>query len=228
MNIKDITEGVLGFFLVIFAAYKGLSSIISFDKFKKDNKRCDLTQHPFFFAIEEAMNYKIDKLVVEGAPQKTKILHMYLQTKSQEYYKSLKDVVIKFQQNPKGFSISEEAVLSIFDKTVAEYRKQAVQKITEKYNAKVAYIFDDTFTNKFHIQAIINTRSAVSLVCRSSFYDSIIDRICAILDISSYAFQHTLLDAEKTVMYLNGSLSKELKKLGYEDETCGAIKKRGE
>ena len=215
MTYKEITEAILGFFVIMFGIFQGMVALKK-SSFKIFSRKEDLSGHTFFFNMQSAILYKIPSLAIKGDPAKTDIMKIYAHVKLQIFYDEMVEFVRAFNANGRKHCFSQTDVLQTFDKTIVKYRREAIQKISEKYNNKVAFLFDERFTNGIHLPIINITRQGIEDICKSEFYPKCSEKISAMLDMFTFAFQYTIIDLERTCKSLNGELSKELEKLGYE------------
>lgn len=208
------SDALLGLLILIWGIYKSYTTILK-NKIKFPlRQKIDFFDHSFFNVMYNALNYTIPNIELKNEPHKETITKIYATIKVEIFLEEISKIVKKFKEGKGQHCFSEKQILYIIDNSVKKYRKLAVKKLTTEYNKKIATMFDDKFTKDIHMNCILTTLSCVSSICRSKFYKTCSEKISAILDILTFAFQHTILDLEKTCMVLNGELSKELNKLG--------------
>jgi hypothetical protein len=212
------SDAVLGLFVLIWGIYKAYFSFFKNKiKFPVKNK-VDFFDHAFFGVMYNALNYTIPGIELKNDKHKEKITKIYATIKVEVFIEEISKVVKKFKERKGKHCFSEKQLLYIIDTTIKKYRKLAVKKISSEYNKKIATMFDDKFTNDIHMNCILTIISCISSICRSTFYKTCSEKLSAILDILTFAFQHTILDLEKTCNALNGELTKEFIKMGFSCE----------
>ena len=211
---SNATEFFTGIAIIIY----GLYQIFIFLKSKIKipiHKQVDFLSHSFFKVMADSLEYTIPNLEIKGDPQKSDVTRIYASAKVRIFRDEVLKIVYAFRKGKGEHCFSEKDLLVAFDKTVRLYRKQAVKELTKKYNKRVAELFDDKFTNEIHYACITTTKNCISSICKSRFYLTCSEKLSAILDVFTFAFQHTIIDLERTCSSLNGELTKEFEKLGY-------------
>lgn len=210
MNIQTIAEGITGIGLLVYFGYK------AYNKVKDDlpiHKQYDFTKHQFFRVMSDAILYLVPNLTYEHDPVRTDIVKLYAHEKLSLFRDRCKEAAETFSKGKGKHCFTEQAFLEFFDKTIEEYRIKAIAAVAKKYGQEIAELFDYKFTNIVHYGCIRTTRDTISNICRSGMYLSCSDKFSAILDILTFAFQHTVIDLEQTCKVLNGELKEALIKL---------------
>ena len=179
------------------------------------SKQTDFTTHRFFMFMDDAVNYAIPNFKINNNPEKSDVVRIYADIKFKAFRAEMLRIVSQFKETKGAHGFSEKDLLDSFTKTVNLYRETAKIAITKKYSQGVADIFDDKFTNEVHASCISTIKYCITNICHSSFYSTCAEKLSAILDLYTFAFQLTMFDLEITCSKLNGNLSLEFEKLGY-------------
>lgn len=216
--IENISETVTGIAIGLYGIY----NIYIFLKSKIKipiYKRINFLDHNFFNIMRNALVYIIPSIELINEPEKADITRIYATEKVRIFTEEFEQIAVEFKKGKGKHCFSEATILKIVQKSIKKYRGSAKKLITKKYNKKIAEVFDDKFTNEIHLACIQTMLSTISSICSCSFYTSCSEKLSAILDVLGFAFQHTIIDLEKTCKALNGTISKELEKLGYTVDT---------
>ena len=210
------SEAVMGFFIAVYGAYSGWQ-ILKTKIHIPISRKIDFMDHSFFNIMENALAYNIPSIMLEDEPEKADITRIYATEKIRIFKEEFEFVVKEFKRGKGKHCFTETEILKIVQKTIKKYRTSARKEIARKYNKKIAETFDNKFTNEVHYACIQTMLGSISSICKCSFYKTCSEKLSAILDILGFAFQHTIIDLERTCSALNGQISKELVKLGYPD-----------
>lgn len=173
---------------------------VIFNDLKPEEKRKLLLKHHFFTRVSYWVNSKIPLLKID-TPLREKLIKKALTLKIKE-----------------GANLIREDVLDFSDNRHDKYKTSSefIEKLVEVYESIWrANSIPDVFIEKYHywhIERITEAYYQYERLWDSKFYDDFETRL-AVLDMWTYLFNWTIIDAEKTLQDLNGDLSKELDKL---------------
>jgi len=169
-----------------------------FNFFKKEQS--DLNEHIFFSNINYWVNIGIDKIPITN-PIKKRVVSKFLKIKFLSYDKHLKDFIKKTVNTTKECDIVE--IQNLLIEIVKDYEDEINKK-------GIPDIFIEKF-KKIHENNLQIIFDAIGSICTSKFYESLYEKMAAILDILLFSFRVTFTDVEKTVNELNGEIESVLK-----------------
>lgn len=160
-------------------------------------KKKKLDKHQFFNSIEYWVNNDINNLPIIN-PLKKRVVCTFLRIKYLTFSKNLKEYINTVD--------IEEEIMDL-ETLIIDCLKEYEDKARNEG-------IPDIFINKFRVWNSPHTHiliDSVQSICTSKFYDSFEEKIVAVLDILTFSFRVTLIDAERTINDLNGELEKALK-----------------
>ena len=169
-----------------------------FNFFKKEP--CDLTEHTFFSNINYWVNIGIDKIPINN-PIKKRVVSKFLKIKFLSYDKHLKEFIKKTLTITKECDIVE--IQNLLINIVKDYEDEINKK-------GIPDIFIEKF-KKLHENNLQIIFDAIGSICTSKFYDSLHEKMAAILDILLFSFRVTFTDVEQTINEINGEIESVLK-----------------
>lgn len=185
-----------------------IAAIIQKYKFNKKKQRLtisSLLKHNYFTFMLYALNIRIKNLNF-GSLSKTNIYRDLLQIKFKVFQTNIEQFVLnatlhkKDNQDPE---ILKEDLLTLLYTSINEYESKWRELNMDK--EKIEYIID--LFGKWHYKTINMVNSHIKRVFESDIYHNNAERISAILDVYTLAFEITLLDVETELKKLNGTIN---------------------
>jgi len=158
-------------------------------------------EHIFFYNINYWVNIGIDKIPITN-PIKKRVVSKFLKIKFLSYDRHLKHFINnKIGNNTRECDIVEMQNLLI--EIVKDYEDEIKKK-------GIPEIFIEKF-KKLHESNLQIIFDAIGSICTSKFYDSLQEKMAAILDVLLFSFRVTFTDVEQTINELNGEIESVLK-----------------
>lgn len=160
-------------------------------------KKKKLDKHQFFNTIDYWVNIEINNLPIVN-PLKKRVVCTFLKIKYSTFSKKIREFINNLTLEEENMDLE-----TLIIDCLKEYEDNS-------RSAGIPDMFIDKFRiwNSSHTQILIDS---VQSICASKFYDSFEEKIVAILDILTFSFRITLVDAERTINDLNGELEKTLR-----------------
>ena len=157
-----------------------------------------LLNHSFFSSMQYWLDVGIEYIRLQDKGRQ-EIVKDFLRIK----FIAFRDAMVGVIKNPKVEEMHREELrcymMDVFTETIGLYEQRAVE-------AGIPMIFVRKFAD-WHSPEVKSTKSSVSDICISPFYDYNPLRLNSFLDMLSHALNKTILHAEQTLNSLNGDLS---------------------
>lgn len=181
-------------------------------------RRIPLIQHSIFFNLKEGMYGKNIALPFDEndkiAEIKVTIATAFLKCKMKVFYEKLKDFVTSIRETSDNPKKAMEILHTFVDNLIFWidlYNKQAKTLTIELPNGLVVKGVPDIFIqefNKWHDVHVSTVLRKTKEILYNDFYPSWELKTIVILDVLDIAFSQTLIDAQQTLLSLNGEFTK--------------------
>ena len=162
--------------------------------FKKSNKAI-LKKHMFFEKSEYWLNYQIGSIELPSH-RKEKMAKKFLSNYVTIFRDMLNDYINK------GDYDNPSELINLYLKGMNEVRSSSI-------SLGIPELFLDKYEQYQNAQTVAIYEQLKS-ISYSSFYKTNMDKIIAIFDTITYAFIYVILNAEETLVNMNGTLEKAL------------------
>lgn len=157
-----------------------------------------LRTHPFWSRFTYMIEHRIPSIKVKDNPLLTKLVRQCLDVKFRYAKKHMKYVI-----NNKAFNCKDYT--KFVSNLVRSYEGEWVRN-------HVPELFIERF-RAFHKLRVDDALEYVERICSSNFYPTLNEKKLAMMDYFLQAFNHTMMDMERSVDSLNGDVTKELERL---------------
>jgi len=185
-------------------------------EYKKDHY-VPMLQHAVFFNLKRGMSgVKIPYSGTLGMKLKAEVAEAFLsKCKMKVFYEGLYGFVQEIEQCKTDYEANEQ-LYTVLDKVmfwISEYNTLASKTHVELSNGKVLKSIPEIFLtefNKWHDSKVEIVAKKIRDTLYSEFYGSWQLKLIVILDHIDVAFYLTIIDAQKTILELNGTMEKLL------------------
>lgn len=163
--------------------------------FLKKSDKTTLKKHLFFEKAEYWLDYQIDAIELPSK-RKERMAKKFLSN----YVTIFKDMLTDYID--RGDYTQPEELITLYLKNMKDVR-------TSSISLGIPELFLNKYEEYQNAQTIAMHEQLKS-IANSSFYKTDMDKIIAIFDTITYAFIYVILNAEETLIHMNGTLEKAL------------------